>query len=450
MSPAIGALVAVFVVRRIFPRAKGSGVNQTKVAIYASDGYISSTTIAGKFMACAISIGTGNSLGPEDPSLQMGAGLASRLGRLFQLTRANMRLIAPVGAAAGIAAAFNTPITGVLFVMEEVLADWSAMAVGSILLAAVSAVVTMRAFLGNEPLFRIPAFELAHISELLIYAAIGIVEGAVSALFIWLIERLKERFEHLPPWRYYALPVVCGFLTGLVGLWFPEVMGAGYDAINSALHGQFTWPVLLDIGLAKLLVTLLCFSAETPGGMFAPALFIGGMIGGALGGFAHRWWPYAAASAEAYMLVGMGTFFAGVFRAPITSIFMAFEVSASYMIILPVMVANTTAYFVSRTLHGTPFFKMLAQLEGINLPSAEEKRTFQPLRVENAMRRADDRIAPEPGMSLYPDEPLDAALRLLSLQPEIQVISRINPNEVLGRLTLDDVHRAYGIVQGLK
>jgi len=150
------------------------------------------------------------------------------------------------------------------------------------------------------------------------------------------------------------------------------------------------------------------------------------------------------------MLVGMGTFFAGVFRAPITSIFMAFEVSASYMIILPVMVANTTAYFVSRTLHGTPFFKMLAQLEGINLPSAEEKRTFQPLRVENAMRRADDRIAPEPGMSLYPDEPLDAALRLLSLQPEIQVISRINPNEVLGRLTLDDVHRAYGIVQGLK
>ena len=141
---------------KVFPRAKGSGINQTKAAIYTSNGYVPSSTIIGKFIACAISIGTGNSLGPEDPSLQMGAGVASRLGRLFQLERSTMRLIAPVGAAAGIAAAFNTPITGVLFVMEEVLADWSATTVGSIVLAAVSAVVTMRAFLGNEPLFRIP------------------------------------------------------------------------------------------------------------------------------------------------------------------------------------------------------------------------------------------------------------------------------------------------------
>src|ERR1700761_854581 len=162
ISPALGAVFAVFVVRKIFPRAKGSGVNQTKIAIYTSDGYVSSSTILGKFLACAVSIGSGNSLGPEDPSLQMGAGVASRLGRLFQLPRGSMRMIAPVGAAAGIAAAFNTPITGVLFVLEEVLADWSATAVGSIVLAAVSAVVTMRAFLGNQPLFEVPEFELAN------------------------------------------------------------------------------------------------------------------------------------------------------------------------------------------------------------------------------------------------------------------------------------------------
>src|SRR3982751_3778426 len=179
LSPALGAVVAVFVVRKIFPLARGSGVNQTKIAIYSSEGYVSSSTIIGKFLACAISIGSGNSLGPEDPSLQMGAGVASRLGRLFHLPRNNMRLIAPVGAAAGIAAAFNTPISGVLFVMEEVLADWSATAVGSIVLAAVSAVVTMRAFLGNEPLFRIPPFELTSRSELLVYAGIGLASGAL-------------------------------------------------------------------------------------------------------------------------------------------------------------------------------------------------------------------------------------------------------------------------------
>ncbi|HEX4770261.1 MAG TPA: chloride channel protein [Bryobacteraceae bacterium] len=447
LTPALGAVGAVYVVRKLFPLARGSGVNQTKVAIYESDGYIATSTIAGKFLACAVSIGTGNSLGPEDPSLQMGAGIASRLGRLFALPRGNMRMIAPVGAAAGIAAAFDTPITGVLFVMEEVLADWSATAVGSIVLAAVSAVVTTRAFLGNDPLFAIPSFELTSASELLIYAVIGIAGGALSALFMSLVEAAKRRIENIPHWRHYVLPGVCGFFTGVVGLWFPEVMGAGYDALNSALHGQFTWQFLLYLGVAKLIVTLLCFSAETPGGMFAPALFIGGMLGGGLGGLAHHVWPRGAAPAESYMLVGMGAFFAGMFRAPMTSIFMIFELSASYVIILPVMVANTAAYLVSRHLHATPFFKMLAQLEGVNLPTAEEKRTFQPLRVENAMQAVEPGTVLEPGMKLYPDEPLDAALRLLSLQSHVQVTSRVHPDQVIGDLTLEDVHRAYGITE---
>jgi CIC family chloride channel protein len=222
-------------------------------------------------------------------------------------------------------------------------------------------------------------------------------------------------------------------------------MGAGYDAINSALHGEFVWQVLLYLALTKLLVTLLSFTAETPGGMFAPALFVGAMLGGALGGLAHRVWPQNASAAEAYMLVGMGAFFAGVFRAPITSIFMVFELSASYVIILPVMIANTTAYLLSRQLHPTPFFKMLAELEGVNLPSAEEKRNFQPLRVEDAMHRVSAAVQPEPGLRLFPDEPLDAAMRLLASQDRIQVISRLHHHEVLGTLTLEDVHRAYGI-----
>jgi CIC family chloride channel protein len=445
LTPALGAVAASFLVMKVFPRAKGSGINQTKAAIYTSNGYVPSSTIAGKFIACAIAIGTGNSLGPEDPSLQMGAGVASLLGRVFQLERSTMRLIAPVGAAAGIAAAFNTPITGVLFVMEEVLADWSATTVGSIVLAAVSAVVTMRAFLGNEPLFRIPAFQLTHASELLVYAAVGLVGGVLSALFIALIKNAKTRLDELPHWTRYVLPAAGGFLTGLVGLWFPQVMGAGYDAINAALHGEFTWQVLLYLALLKLLVTLICFSAGTPGGMFAPALFIGGMIGGACGGLAHHWWPFPAASAEAYMLVGMGTFFAGVFRSPITSIFLVFELSASYVIILPVMIANTTAYLLSRKLYATPFFKMLAQLEGLALPSAEEKRNFQPLRVEDAMHLVSAPMPREAGMRLFPDEPLDAALRLLAVRPRIQVVSRIDPDQVIATLSLGDVHQAYGI-----
>ena len=138
ISPTLGALVATWLATRVFPAARGSGVNQTKAALYISDGMVPASTVAGKFLACSIAIGTGNSLGPEDPSLQMGAGVASLLGRMFHLGRKNMRLIAPVGAAAGIAAAFNTPITGVIFVMEEVVASWNASVVGSIVLSAVS------------------------------------------------------------------------------------------------------------------------------------------------------------------------------------------------------------------------------------------------------------------------------------------------------------------------
>jgi CIC family chloride channel protein len=329
--------------------------------------------------------------------------------------------------------------------MEEVLADWSATTVGSIVLAAVSAVVTMRAFLGNEPLFRIPVFQLTHASELLIYGVTGVVGGLLSALFIAALKKAKTDLDELPHWRRFVMPAAGGFLTGLVGLWFPEVMGAGYEAINSALHGEFTWQVLLYLALLKLLVTLFCFTAGTPGGMFAPALFIGGMLGGAWAGLAHHWWPYPAASAEAYMLVGMGTFFAGVFRSPITSIFLVFELSASYVIILPVMIANTTAYLLSRKLYATPFFKMLAEVEGLALPSAEEKRNFRPLRVEDAMHELSSPMAADPGMRLFPDEPLDAALRLLSVRPRIQVVSRMNPEQVIATLSLRDVHDAYGI-----
>jgi len=297
ISPALGALVATFLATRVFPAARGSGVNQTKAALYISDGYVPASTVIGKFAACSIAIGSGNSLGPEDPSLQMGAGVASLLGRVFRLGRKNMRMIAPVGAAAGIAAAFNTPITGVIFVMEEVVAAWNAGVVGSTVLAAVSSVVVVRWFLGNEPLFRVPSFSLESPSELVIYAAIGVAGGLLSALFIKLIEILRGRLERLARRNELAEALIGGVCVGIAGLWVPQVMGAGYDAVDSALHGQFRWEYLLILAGLKLVVTLLCFGAGVPGGMFAPALFMGAMLGGGLGGMARHYWgsPTSAA-----------------------------------------------------------------------------------------------------------------------------------------------------------
>ena len=447
VSPALGAVVATILATRVFPLARGSGVNQTKAALYISDGVVPTSTVAGKFLACSIAIGSGNSLGPEDPSLQMGAGVASLLGRMFRLGRKNMRMIAPVGAAAGIAAAFNTPISGVLFVMEEVVASWNAGVVGSIVLAAVSAVVVIRWFLGNQPLFHVPAFELTHPTELIVYALVGVAGGLASALFIKLIEILRIRLEKLPHRTELLQALAGGFIVGLVGLWLPEVMGAGYDAIDFALHDRFPWNLLLLLAVAKLLVTLFCFSTGIPGGMFAPALFIGAMLGGGLGGLAHHFWPFPISSEGAYVLVGMGTFFSGVFRAPMTSIFMVFEVSASYTIILPVMIANTIAYFISRRLHPEPFFTMLAHDEGVDLPSAEEYRSTEVLRVEDAMQPIPHGADLDRAPRIYPDVPLDSALRLLGQCEMLRVASRADPAKAIGVLTLADVHRAYGIAE---
>jgi chloride channel protein, CIC family len=446
ISPALGALAATFLATRVFPAARGSGVNQTKAALYISDGYVPASTVIGKFAACSIAIGSGNSLGPEDPSLQMGAGVASLLGRMFHLGRKNMRMIAPVGAAAGIAAAFNTPITGVIFVMEEVVAAWNAGVVGSTVLAAVSAVVVVRWFLGNEPLFRVPAFSLESPSELLIYAAIGVLGGLLSALFIKLIEILRGRLERLRHRNELVEALIGGICVGIAGLWLPEVMGAGYDAIDSALHGQFRWEFLLILAGIKLLVTLLCFAAGVPGGMFAPALFMGAMLGGGLGGLARHYWASQTGAAGAYVLVGMGTFFAGVFRVPMTSIFMVFETSASYVIILPVMIANTISYFISRSLHPLPFFTMLARQEGVDLPSAEEFRNTEVLHVEDVMRPLPAGISLDGAPSIYPDVTLDTAMRLLAVSPLLRVTSRADHTKPIGVLSLEDIFRAYGLM----
>jgi chloride channel protein, CIC family len=389
LVPAGGGLVVAFLVQRFFPAARGSGVNQTKAAVYIFDGYVAFRTVIGKFITCSLAIGSGHSLGPEDPSLQMGAGIASALGRRLKLSRDKLRLLAPVGAAAGLAAAFNAPISAILFVIEEVLGSWSASALGAIVLAAVSSAVVMRSFLGGEPMFHVPAYNLAHPAELLAYAVLGVVGGVLSVAFIKIIAYFRPRLRALPEWTQYLQPGIAGLLIGLVGLKIPQAMGTGYPYIDEALHNQFAWKFLAVLGLAKILTTSLSFVSGTPGGMFAPTLFIGAMVGGAIGGLEHHLFPQISASIGPFALVGMGTFFAGFLRVPITSVFMVVETTGSYSIVLPVMVSNTIAYLISLKYQDVALFDLLARQDGLELPSMEEQREQAVLRVENAMRKSE-------------------------------------------------------------
>jgi CIC family chloride channel protein len=261
---------------------------------------------------------------------------------------------------------------------------------------------------------------------------------------------LRGRLTDAPrAWRILQ-PFIAGALVGMMGLIVPQVMGAGYGAIDNALHDEFGWKWLLVLGAAKVAATAICFAAGTPGGMFAPTLFIGAMIGGGVGGLAGLYWPLPTSQPSAYVLVGMGTFFAAVFRAPMTSVFMVFEVSASYVIILPVMVANLIAYLVARRLNPVTFFDMVAAQDGVQLPSQERERESRPYRVEDAMEPADPGDidlsaigAPVP--ILHPDQTLDAALRRFGSYRVLPVVSRRDLTEVLGTLSVDDVLRVYGI-----
>ncbi|HEX5484001.1 MAG TPA: chloride channel protein [Terriglobia bacterium] len=495
---AVGLVIAAGVMI-FFRSVRGSGVNQTKAAVYVYDGYIPFRTVIGKFVLSALAIGSGQSLGPEDPSLQIGAGLASVLGRKLHLSREKIRLIAPVGAAAGLAAAFNAPISATIFVIEEVIGQWSAGVLGAIILAAVASVVVMRGFLGSEPLFRIPPYRLANATEFLAYAVLGVIAGFSSLIFVKLIAALRPRLKALPPWTQYLQPGAAGLLVGIIGIWFPQVMGAGYYDIDQAMHGQYIWQILALLAVFKILATTTSFVSGTPGGMFAPTLFIGAMIGGAVGGVEHHFFPALTGPVGAYALVGMGALFAGFLRVPMTSLFMVLEVSGNYSIILPVMVSNTIAYLISRKYQSVALFDLLSRQDGVELPSMEEQREESVLHVEDAMRPAmepvllgaetfaealekvkgssephflvnqgngawsgvtrealEHRVAqgqgdqPLSGLAsgarlpwLHLDQTLDVAMRVIGDRPLLPVLNRADFGKIEGVVSLDDILKAY-------
>jgi CIC family chloride channel protein len=491
---AMGVVVAVLAVR-FFPRTRGSGVNQTKGALYIYDGHISTGTVVGKFVLSALAIGSGQSLGPEDPALQIGAGLASGLGRWLKLSKERMRLVVPVGAAAGLAAAFNAPITAVLFVIEEVIGRWSAGVLGAVVLSAISSVVVERWFLGSEPLFRVPQYHLDHAGELLAYAALGILGGVASLVFVKAIKNLRPRLRRMPEWSQYLQPGVAGLLIGFMAIWYPQVMGAGYEWIDLAMHNRFPWEVLGILAGLKLLSTVLSFGTGTPGGLFAPVLFMGAMLGGSVAMLEQQLFPAIAVPVGAYALVGMGALFAGILRAPMTSVFMVLEVSGNYSIILPVILCNTISYAISRGFQEVPLFDLLSRQDGLDLPSLEEEREQPTLCVEDAMQdaavrplggdetiaaaraavsgsavehllvslgegrwsvlsrealmAAEDDAAPVRGLvrgrvpRLYQDQSLDVALRFLKDRPMLPVVDRGNLDRLMGVVSIVDILGAY-------
>jgi CIC family chloride channel protein len=368
LIPTVVSLLTGVLLYKYFPDSRGSGVPQTEVAFHLNKGRIPGSVPVSKFFLGALTIGAGHSMGREGPSVQIGAGIASALGRWFGLPPAIAKNLIPVGAAAALAAAFNTPVAAVLFALEEIVGDMNASIIGSTVLASVSAVVVERALLGNETLFRVPAYQLVHPAELLAYAVLGVAGGFISLAFTEGLLWSRAMFRRLPAWSEPVRPAIGGLAIGVILVFFPQVKSVGYEFVDQALNGGLPLKILLILCAAKLVATIVSYSSGNAGGIFAPALYMGAMAGGAMGILVRHIAPFPTSDPGAFALVGMGTLFAGIIRAPMTSVFMIFELTQDYQILVPLMIANMISYGIARKIQPDPVYHALLKQDGIQLP----------------------------------------------------------------------------------
>jgi CIC family chloride channel protein len=402
-----------------------------------------------------------------------------------------------VGASAAIAAAFNTPLAAVLFSLEEVVGDLHAPVLGAVVLSSATAWIVLRMLLGNHPLFQVPRYELVHPAEFVIYAVLGVAGGLVSAAFTQMLLRMRAWFLRLPARTTWVHPLFGGVVVGIMGWFVPQVLGVGYGYVGEALNGNMALKLMCILVVLKLISVTTSYASGNAGGIFGPALFIGAMLGGAVGTFAHHLFPQHTATAGAYALVGMGAAFAGIVRAPMTSVLMIFEMTQDYAIIVPLMISNMVSLFIASRLQRTPVYDALAIQDGIHLPVTHARANGP--RVAKIMRPAPQTFAAELTVGqaleflrsapvkialltdvtglvgvltwrelqgtrdstkplldlvnplafphLHPDHDLHLALERMGAShlDVLPVVSRANIHDLLGIVTLDDVLGSYGV-----
>jgi chloride channel protein, CIC family len=388
LVPVIGSLGMGYLLFRYFPDARGSGVPQTKAALFAREGRITLGTVLGKFFCTSATLASGIPLGREGPAVQVGAGIASVLGRKLGLRPEKVKALLPIGAAAAVAAAFNTPLAAVLFALEEVVGDLHAPVLGSVVLASATSWAMLRLLLGNDPLFQVPQYQLVHPVEFAVYAVLGVVGGLVSVAFTKLLLGMRKRFLRFPRKTVWFQPLAGGLIVGLMGWFVPQVLGVGYKYVGEALNSGMALRLMVLLLILKLLAVTTSYASGNAGGIFGPSLFLGAMLGGIVGNVAHALLPTYVATPGVYALVGMGTAFAGIVRAPMTSVVMIFEITRDYAIIVPLMISNLVSLFISSRLQRQPIYEALAHQDGIHLPKTKTRQLEGQRRVSQIMRTA--------------------------------------------------------------
>ncbi len=385
-SMLVGGVITGLIVTYIAQEAKGHGVPEVMQALALNGGRIRPAVVVAKALGSAVTIGVGGSAGREGPIVQIGAALGSVIGQALKVSTERLKILVAAGAASGIAATFNAPIAGVLFALEVILGEFEMANFGIVVIAAVTASIVSHTYLGSAPAFHVPAYGLNAPVEIAFYTVLGLLSALLAVLFIKMLYALEDVFDH---WRIaeWIKPAVGMLLTAVVGLFFPEVLGPGLHFIGEVIAANvpLTLGALLLLAIVKLIATSFTLGAGNSGGVFAPALFSGAALGGAVGLLLQNALPGLDINPGAYALVGMAATFAGAARAPMTAILIVFEMSNDYRLILPLMFATVISTFIAQILHPESIYTLKLARRGIVLRQGREVDVMESVTVAEAM-----------------------------------------------------------------
>jgi len=433
LIPVLGSLISGPLITKFASEAKGHGVPEVMQAIALRGGRIRPQVVVVKALASAACIGSGGSAGREGPIVQIGSALGSVTGQIFKLSDDRIRNLVACGAAAGIAAVFNAPIAGTIFAIEVILGELATAYFGNVVISAVAASIVSRRFLGNTPAFSIPSYALVSPWEIVLYAVLGLLAALVAWLFVGGLYWFEDLFDD---WNFPDMfkPAVGGLLLGGLALFLPQTLGSGLEFIEEAITGQANWVLMTILIFGKMLATNFTLGSGNSGGVFAPALFTGAMLGGAFGALVHTLFPAITAPPGAYALVGMAAMFAASTHASITAIIIVFEMSGDYRLILPLMFATVISTLISEKLRSENVYTLKLIRRGIQLQAGRDVDIMQGVQVNEAMVEVMDSVPPD--------------INLRQLMSEFRRLNRRGlpvldeKGELWGIVSVQDVERA--------
>jgi CIC family chloride channel protein len=387
LIPTAGGIFVGFIIQYAAKEAKGHGVPEVMEAIIMRNGIIRPRVVFAKLIASAVYIASGGSVGREGPVIQIGAAVGSTIGQFFRVNAKRMRTFVACGAASGIAAAFNAPVAGALFAVEVILGDFAVPQFSAVVISSVIATVVSRTYLGDHPAFEVPEYQLGSPVELVFYVVLGFLAAGVALLFIRVLYSSEEFFDK-KKWPEPVKAGLGGLGIGLIGILFPQIYGVGYDTITSALNDTLLWQIALALVFIKIIATSLSLGSGGSGGVFAPSLFLGAMLGSFFGSLLSQIFPDLNISPGAYALVAMGGVVAAATHGPIAAILIIFEMSGDYKIMLPLMITCIISTVLAMKMREESIYTLKLKLRGINIFGGRELNVLKTLKVRDVYRES--------------------------------------------------------------